>query len=288
MMALQGHTGGVRCVAYSPDGRILASGDAEGKVRLWTIPGGEKVGLVQVWSGGIEALAFAPTQGWLACSYPSGFALFQKDLAARQTCSNDPNGSRGLVWRPGHETIACGGWDSHIRILTSQLTDLVEPRSLLEPIVSLASSPDGKTLAAGGVRGALLLFDWDRLNIRHNIQLTGGIYSLAWSPDGQVLAAGDIIGTITLHNPTDATQIGTLKGHEWTVYGLAFTPDGARLLSGSADNTVRIWDRSGARPPCVYRWHSRWVTCLAVSPDGMTAAAGGADGNVVVFDLADE
>jgi WD40 repeat protein len=296
MRVLKGHEDIVRCLSYSPDGKLLAAGDEMNQIRLWSLPRGEEIDVLDRDAGSVEAVAFSPSGKWLAAGLPDLVVVW--DVENRKEVAEKPGhagGTRGLSWHPEGKVLASCGWDREVRFWTEDLATRLPAVETPEPMMALAFAQDGKTLACAGSSGTLLLLE---LKLTKRALLGGvpdravwkhqrGLFSLARTSDGRLLAAGDAKGDVVLWEAGSETPARILQGHEWTVYGLAFTPNGQSLLSASADETVRLWEVSTGRLVETFRWHTRWVTSVVVSPDGMTAAAGSADGTIVVWDLAD-
>lgn len=283
----------VRCLAYSPDGRLLATGDEEHQLRLWTVPAGDEAARFPADHGTVEAVAFHPSSGAVAAGFGSGdLALWRPDsdeVLLRQ--APHPGGVRALAW-PAGGLLVSAGWDRTVQYHTPTLGVTDSRRLSKYPVTCLALGSSPPRLAYADFHGNVGLFPPSDQALR--VTGNAGVFALAAAPGSDLLAAGDAGGAIRLFRlPAGRGRIeppqpvGTLAGHAWTVYGLGFTPTGRLLVSGSADETVRIWEVANHRLLETFRWHRRWVTCLAVAPDGMTAAAGSADGTVVLFDLAD-
>ncbi|MEU9982835.1 helix-turn-helix domain-containing protein [Streptomyces sp. NPDC050856] len=170
-------------------------------------------------------------------------------------------------------------------------------------VQSVALSPDGRLLAAGGLDRRVAL--WDVRDPRRPRALPVStpafkdtVYALAFSPDGHRLAAGTGDGTVRLWEPAVSSRAKrvaptVLSGPGATVYGLAFSPDGRRLAAGSADGGVHVWPLRGGRgsaagpgrvTPLRLTGFTAAVHTVAFRRDSRTLAAGGADGAVRLWD----
>ena len=144
------------------------------------------------------------------------------------------------------------------------------------PVIAVAFSPDGKTLASGSWDETIRL--WDTATGTHQQTLEGhsdSVIAVAFSPDGKTLVSGSWDETIRLWDTATSTHQQTLEGHSDYVIAVAFSPDGKTLASGSDDKTIRLWDTATGTHQQTLEGHGEFVTtksdyvrAVAFSPDG--------------------
>jgi WD40 repeat protein len=273
---LRGHADVALCVAYSPDGKLIASSGSlvsvelsesdgalagtSGAVRLWDAETG---GLVRAWGvprAGVRRLAFSPDGTRLATA--------GLDDVVR-------------VWDPadGREVAALRGHKGFI--------------------LGVSFSPDGRMLASACRDGSVKL--WDLPGAREVTTLRGHeqyAFDAAFRGDGRRLVTASMDGTVKVWDVPGAEggESGqgfvTLRANGAMVQSVAFSPDGARVATGGWDGAVRVWDAAAGRPLQTLPGQGVAVSTVEFSRDGsrIVSAGGGAlgtkPGNVRVWDVA--
>lgn len=281
---LIGHAFQVDTLAFSPDGRTLATGDDEGNLRLWNVV--------------TEKNRFANDHGVAATSLDGDVASSAEHgqvrlhyLNARRTATlgSGTSALSAVTVAPGGRTVAVAA--HHNVLLKDVATGRTTAVLTTGQVRLLVFSPDGRTLVTAS-DGPLHLWNLSTHRVRGTIRAARGPFrSVAFSPDGHTLAAvADAEGTVGLWNTGTARPLGALRaprGGESVMpgVGLGYSPDGTTLAVGTLDGQVLLWDIANRQSRVLATDLSREVTAVAFGPDGHTLAIGAADGTVQLWDL---
>ena len=157
-------------------------------------------------------------------------------------------------------------------------------------VISIALSPDGKTLASGSGDKTIKL--WDVASGKNTATFNGHtdqVWAVALIPDGKTLASGSRDKTIKLWDVASGKNTVTLKGHTGMVVTVAFSPDGKTIASGSGDpedTTIILWDVATGINTATFDGHSDIIGSVVFSPNGKTLASGTGDNTIKLWDIA--
>ncbi|WP_170156036.1 WD40 repeat domain-containing protein [Umezawaea tangerina] len=277
-----GHSGWVLAVAYSPDGKTVASVGDDNTIRLWDVGTRSQIGDPLAGDNGVlSVLAFSPDGRTLAAGgFDSDDKVRLWDVDSRRQVSAVPIQAAytsGIAFSRDGGTLAVAEndgstvlWDIATGTLVARLGGHTGA------VMSVEYSPDGRTLATAGEDGTVRL--WDALahgQIGDPI-VTGAksVNVTTFSPDGLVLASAGEDLDVRLWDVATRTLIGTLStDDETSVSAVVFAPDGKTVAAAGAAGTIRLWDTTSKRPLGARFTTSRHVTSLAFSPDGATLAS---------------
>jgi WD40 repeat protein len=230
-------------VAYSPDGRLLATAEKDAGIKLWDGQGNQAVSRLVGHRDALLSVAFSPDSRRLVSTDWSG-AVKVWDVAAGQAILSVPGERKvwGATFSPDGRRLALGGWDGALRVWDA---------------------------ATGQEISAL---------VRH----TSWVTTVAFSSDGTRLASASADKSVKIWESATGRELVTLTGHKGPVLGVAFSPDGKRLAtcSGGLDarltplpGEVKVWDSGTGREVFSLPSHSSWATGVAFSPDGQCLAS---------------
>jgi WD40 repeat protein/serine/threonine protein kinase len=289
LRTLKGHTEWVVSVAFSPDGRRLASASGNRAVRVWDVATGQETFAIKGEKGDVAAVALSADGRRLASANSDGTIHLWDTTTGQEvrTLKGPIRGSAGLAFSPDGQRLAAsedqtlGVWDT---ATGQQVLTLKEPTSQL---AAVAFSPDGRQLATASWNHMVRI--WDAATGKEARLLTGHtgpVRAMAYSPDGRRLASAGRDQSVRLWDPATGQAVLTLQGHTGTVHSVAFSPDGRRLASAGQDQTVRVWDAATGQETATLRGHTSDVNAVAFSPDGWRLASAGGDPSVKVWDAA--
>ncbi len=277
---LEGHKNTVRSIAFSPDGKYLASGSVDSTVKLWEIEAAREVRTLVGHQDMVNAVAFSPDSRYLASAGIDDTVRIWEVGTGREprTLSGHSHEVNSVFFSPDGRYLASASLDGTIRLWEMETSLTV--RTLKGPVgKAVVFSPDGKRLAGACYDNTIRL--WESDTGRETLILKGhdnAVNSVAFSPDGRYLASASSDKTIRVWDAGTGRQARSLTGHESSIWCVAFTPDGKYLASGSADGTLRLWEiDTGFEVARLLTGPMGTVPTLAFRSDGRYLAAGSDD-----------
>ncbi len=269
IISLKGHTSYIDSIAFSPDGKTLATGSADDTVRLWNVDTGEYITSLIGHTDTVTSIAFSPDGKTLATgSWDDTLRFWNLATGEHEIIPTDhSDGISNVVFSPDGQTIAI----THYNQIGVQLWDVntgkeKQKLSTARNIYSLAFSPDSRTLAGGGWT-ELSLWDIDTGALKATLTAhLESVSSVAFSPDGRTLASASS-DELHLWDSMSGAQKGTITGHTQYIRGLVLSPDGHTIAAGHWMK-IRLWDTVNMREKAILYEDDWGHWSLAFSPDG--------------------
>ncbi len=291
-----GHLWPITCLAFSPDGKTIASGSVGTTVRVWDVASGRQ--LHRLWEIGsqITSVVFSPDGKTLAASGARDkfFRLWDVETGGfeqTQRFEGHTEGVSSLAFHPDGQLIASGSSDNTFRLWDVETGR--QRRSFTkhaDSVYAVTFSPDGKTLASGGRDNNIWLTNVFNGTSRGLLSgHTDSIRTVVFGQDSYTLASRSSDGTIHLWNDiTGNGRVGwerhTITGHIDHVESIAFSPDGNTLVSSGWNKVMQLWHVNTGTKQHVFVGHTAHVSSVVFSPDGSTIASGSYDGTVRLWD----
>jgi WD40 repeat protein len=286
------HAGWAIMPAWSPDGKVLASGGNDNLVRLWDPATGKQVRQLAGHAGWVNGVAWTPDGKTLVTGSEDSTVRLWDPATGKELrqLAGHQEGVRALALSPDGKTAASESTDRTLRLWDlatgTELYKLAGHRSE-GGTSNVAFSADGKLLASVAEGGGIVL--WDPATgqeVRRIPDPDPDHSSLAFSPDGKLLAGACLDGTVRLWDPARAEEVRTLQGHTDMVTSVRFSPDGKTLLSAGSDHTLKLWDPVKGKLLRTLPGHTAAVSEVAFTADGKAIASASWDRTLRLWDAA--
>jgi tetratricopeptide (TPR) repeat protein len=245
LMAVKGTSlvAGILALAFSPDGKLLATGNSYSKARIWDTASGHRLFDLDHTSA-VNAVAFSPDGTRLATASEKNARIWAAATGKKLLEVGHARTLNGVAFSPDGTRLATASYDE-----TARIWGTADGKQLLEvhhgdTVRAVAFSPDGTRLATASDDETAQIWDaatgQELLHVRHR----AAVRAVAFSPDGTRLATASAGYTARIWDAATGQQLLQVR-HDGVVRAVAFSPDGTRLATASQDKSVRIWDVSG-------------------------------------------
>ena len=292
-------TNAVNSVAWHLDGKRLASGGADGTVRIWNAMTGRQIAAFAAHTDEVNEVAWSPDGKRLAsASDDTTVKVWDPERGAELViCQGHTDFVNSVAWSPDGQTFLSGSRDKTIRLWNANQGTTIKTWTAQGRGASLTWNTNGSRFASGGAGDSVQIWDLNgaQAGRAYPIGAAGNTFgesashSVAWSPNDQWLAVGYPGDVAKVLDANSGTVVMEMHDNSADVYRVAWSPNGSHLATGCSGNgEIRIRDSVTGKAFQSFRGHLGRVNALSWSPDSTQAASAGSDGTIKVWDVTEK
>jgi WD40 repeat protein len=288
LLQLDGHTAWVRSLAFSQDGKILASGSHDHRIGLWNVETGKCLAQLTGHTSSVQSVAFSHDGKTLA-SGSNDKTIRLWNISTGQlylVLQGHTNNLTFVTFHPKGQTLITASTDNTVRLWDIQTGKCLQIFNIaINWELAIALSHDGQTLVTGSNGNAVKFWDISTGEcIKTLPDYNSFVWSIAFSSDDKTIVTGSE-DNIKIWDVETGQCLQTLHEHHQRVWLVDLHPSNPTLLSITEDQTIKLWDISSRRCLKTLKGYSNWILSLSFSPDGQTLASSSQDQKVRLWDI---
>jgi eukaryotic-like serine/threonine-protein kinase len=290
ILIYRGHTDIVVAVAWSPDGKLIASSGNDRSVQVWNASDDSAAYIYHGHSNDVTAVAWSPNSQRIAsASFDQTVQVWNaSNGSAPYTYQGHvPFTVYAVAWSPDGTRIASASYDGTVQVWNA--SNGGSPyiyKGHADQVVAVTWSPDSKRIASASFDRTVQVWDANDGSspyVYHGH--TSAVSAVAWSPDGTRIASAGKDKTVQVWDANSGASPSIYKGHTGAVYTVAWSPDGTHIASAGFDQTVQVWNARNGKVSYTYHGHTAPVNAVTWSPDGLRIASASNDKTVQVWEV---
>src|SRR5450755_790290 len=302
LYACMSHSSRITAIAWSPDGKYLASASYDRTAQVWDASNGKHILTYKGHSQHVNALAWSHDSKYLASASDDGTVQTWEARTGKTliTFRGHNEEVSAVAWSPDDFYIASVGSDKMVSVWKAKTEKSIYIYSgHSDKIHCIAWSPDGRRVASAGKDRKVHIWDPTKelpkrsflssiLSFTRKIETlnthNGQIFSVAWSPDGRRIASASSDRRVLVGDVQTRRQVFSMGENSTTIKNsVVWSPRGEHIAIGGNDKAVQIWNVGTQKLTFTYAGHTGYVTTISWSPDGRRVASAGSDRTIQVW-----
>lgn len=299
-----GHATRITALAWSPDGKYLASASYDKTVQIWDAANGQHLLTYKKHTERVNSVCWSPDSQMVASASDDHTVCLWRPLTGKteHVFARHSGAVKAVSWSSDGQSLASAGQDMQVLIwqaLEPAHEVNVTYQEHTASISTLAWSPDGHVIASAGEDSCVRIWEPGRVQQKRSFLSSlffpsssqrilrgynGNVLALAWSPNNRYLATASSDYRVRIDGALSNYPVTTIKIDNSTLKNaLAWSPSGQHLAIGGNDKLVHLWNIATKKETYSYHGHSGYVQSIVWSPDGSRIASAGVDRTIQVW-----
>jgi len=281
------HSDAVLSIAWSPDGKTIATGSEDKSVMIWDADKGEVKATLLGHIRGVNGLCWTPDGNNLLTAGDRTIQVWDKDGKRLRVIGGENTDARSISFSSDGKIFSAGSYDKRIVVWNFESGKVI--RTLEghdKSVLAVCISPDGKLLASGSLDATVRLWDLSTGKCLKIWKGHGGnIFAVSFSPDGKYVLSASKDNSMRLWDITKEQSVKSYIAHTLAVTAAKFSPNGLWILSGSIDKTVILWEVFTGKKIYQYIGFDGGINSISFDPGGKYFAIASSDKKATIWEL---